>query len=160
MEKLDLNKTSYEPELPLPEVTKKKPVVYTVILTIVLVILICLFVFLFRRYTDKDSLKLFEDKINMAINLTREQVDNEEYNEDYMLINFPDTKDIITKDETMSFNNKELEEFSSGYILVYKDGSIAFKLSDGKYCATKSFTDASYKLFIFGQCFNYNVEYK
>lgn len=160
MEKLDLNKKSYELEMPKQEVTKKKPVLYTVIMTVVLVILICLFVFLFRKYTNKKALEVLENRVNMTINLAREVVNDESYTEDYLLINFPDTKEKITKDGNMSFNNKELEEFSNGYIIVYKDSSIAFKLSDGEYCASKSYDDASYKLFIFGNCYNYDVEYK
>jgi len=160
MEKLDLNKKSYEVELPQQEDTKKKPVLYTVIMTITLVILVCLFVFLFRRYTNKKALGALEDRVNMTINLAREVVNDESYTEDYLLVNFPDTKEIITKDGNMSFNNKELEEFSNGYIILYKDGSISFKLSDGEYCASKSYKDASYKLFIFGNCLKYDVEYK
>ena len=160
MEKLDLNKKSYEVELPQPEVTKKKPVLYNVILMIVLVILVCLFVFLFKKYTNRDALDSLEDRVNMTINLAREVVNDESYTEDYLVINFPDKKEVITKDGLMTFNNNELKEFSNGYIIVYKDSSIAFKLSDGEYCATKSYDDASYKLFIFGECFNYDVEYK
>ncbi len=160
MEKLDLNKKSYEVELPQPEVKKKKPVLYNVILMIVLVVLVCLFVFLFKKYTNRDALDLLEDRVNMTINLAREVVNDESYTEDYLLINFPDTKEVITKDGLMTFNNNELEEFLNGYIIVYKNSSIAFKLSDGEYCATKSYDDASYKLFIFGECFNYDVEYK
>ncbi len=160
MEKLDLNKKSYEVQIPQSKVTKNKPVLYNVILAIVLVILICLFVFLFKKYTNKDALNSIENKVNMTINLAREIVNDESYTEDYLLINFPDTKEIITNDGNMSFNNKELEEFSNGYILVYKDGSTTFKLSDGEYCASKSYDDAAYKLFIFGECFDYDVEYK
>lgn len=160
MEKLDLNKKSYEVELPKPEVTKKKPVLYTIIMTIVLVILICLFVFLFKRYTNKKALDTLENKVDMTINLAREVVNDESYTDDYILINFPDTKEIITKDGNMSFNNKQLDEFSNGYIIIYKNGDMSFKLSDGEYCASKSYKDASYKLFIFGDCFNYDVEYK
>lgn len=160
MQKLDLNKKTYEIEIPKEEVTKKKPVLYNVILIIVLVILICLFTFLFKKYTNKEALATLESRVNMTINLAREVVNDESYTEDYLLINFPDTKEIITKDGNMSFNNKELEEFSNGYIIVYKDSSIAFKLSDGEYCASKSYEDASYKLFIFGNCSDYDVEYK
>ena len=57
----------------------------------------------------------------MEINLTREQVDNEEYTEDYMLVNFPDTKDIITKDETMNFNNKELAFINNAEYSVFEE---------------------------------------
>lgn len=160
MNRVDLTKSTFEEDIPKPEVTKNKPVLFNVILVISLVILICLFVFLFKRYRDRDAMDLFESKINMTINLAREAVSDEKYEDDYLLVKFPDKNDVITKDGIMSFNGKELDEFPNGYIIVYKDDSIAFKLSDGTYCASKSYDDESYNLFIFGNCLNYDIKYK
>lgn len=161
MTRIDLTKTNYGEQVFLPSEHKiKKKKIIKISSILLLLILICIFVFFARRYADKPAVTNFEDKINMSINLGREILNTEGYDKDYVLIKFPDNDQMITKDDYMIFNGKKLKQFSKGYIILYKDSSIAFKVSDGTYCGSKTLKASSYNLFIFGNCSSYQVEYK
>jgi hypothetical protein len=160
MEKLDLTKHTFDEVIPKVVPEKQKPVAFNLIMIIFLVFLVCVFIFLFNRYRDKDATDLFEKKVNAVINLTREKVNNEDFKKDYMLVKFPDNNNLITQKGKLVYDKDRLDQFSKGYIIIYKNNALAFKLSDGIYCATKGFDDPSYKLFIFGNCLNYDIDYK
>ena len=101
------------------------------------------------------------EKFNNTVLGVIENIKDIDIKDEYKLINFPDKENVITKNGKIKrISGKKYNEFEKGYILVYKDKTYSFKLSNGKYCASKKLTDSSINIDIFTECENYDVEYK
>ena len=125
-----------------------------------LAVLVFILIFLLKRYNNKEAINALEERLNAAVNIATSKVSAEDFTDDYIVVKFPDKNEIITKNGKMSFNNIEYDEIKKGYIVVYKDGSISFRISDGTYCIYKDYNDSMYELFIWGDCHKYDIKYK
>ena len=132
----------------------KKLLLYTGLSVIVLIIVLT--IILVININKESKLDVFKNTIIGTIEHVKElEV------EDYKLINFPDTESIISNNQKIALSNgKKYNEFTKGYVLVYKDGKYSFKLTNGIYCATKTFDDEEINIDVSGECEEYEVEYK
>lgn len=124
------------------------------IIVIVLILTIILF-FYVNRETDVEK---FNNTLIATIEKVKElNLDKKEY----ILVEFPDKENIISKSgKVTSMSKKKYDNFTKGYIIIYKDENYALKLSNGKYCATKNFNESSINVDIYAECENYDIEYK
>lgn len=137
-------------------ITDNKKLLLGALLSIVIIILI-LTIILYKKSKEETEVESFTNTVTAVL----EQAKLLDVKEEYTLVKFPDKKGIISnKGKIKKSNNKKYKEFTDGYIIIYKDNSIGFKLSNGKYCATKTFLDNSVSIELYGPCENYDVEYK
>lgn len=100
------------------------------------------------------------EKFNNAILATIESIKKLEIKNEYLLINFPDKENLISKNGKLQRNNKKkYNEFNKGYVIIYKDGSYSFKVSNNHYCASKGYDDTTIDVDMSAECENYDVEY-
>src|SRR5574344_399764 len=124
------------------------------IIVIVLILTIILF-FYANRETEVEK---FNNTLIATIEKTKEL---ELSKKEYILVEFPDKENIISiNGKVSSMSGKKYNNFTKGYIIIYKDKSYAFKLSNGKYCATKTYNETKLSVDIYGECEDYDIEYK
>ena len=122
-------------------------VIIILILTIILVI-----------YANRETTY---DKFSNTLLAAIENIKLMELEEDYVLIKFPDKKEIISKNGMIKkYKGKKYEEFKDGYIVIYKDGSYSLKVSNGIYCAYKGYDEESITIDMDNPCNSYEIEYK
>ena len=122
----------------------------------IIVLIVVLTVILVISMNEESTLSKFQNAIVGSI----EKAKSLEV-EEYKLINFPDTEEVISKSKKIKISTgKKYDEFKEGYIIIYKDGKYAFKLTNGVYCATKGYDDDEINIDVSGVCEDYEVEYK
>ena len=122
----------------------------------ILALVIVLTIILVINMNEESTLDKFQNTIVGTI----EKVKSLEV-EDYKLVNFPDTENIVSKDKKIKVSTgKKYDEFKEGYIIIYKDGKYAFKLTNGVYCATKDYDDDEINIDVSSECEDYEIEYK
>ena len=150
MKRVDLTKSSEELQL-LDKEVKKISAFPKLITFVFIIVLFIVFSLLFFRYNNKKEIEEFEKNLKFLISYSNNLLVDEVIEKDYVIVDIPSNDN----------NLKEISKyFKKGKLIIYKDSSIAFKVSNGTYCASKSFTDKSYKLYIFGNCLNYDIEKK
>lgn len=121
-------------------------------------IIIIMIIFLYFNINNESDV----DKFNNTVIATIENVKNLDLKDkDYILIKFPDKKQVISKNgKIKSSTNKKYNEFEKGYIIIYQDGSYSFKLSNGSYCAIKEYNKDNINIDLYEECEDYIIEYK
>ena len=134
---------------------ENKKIIIGSLISIVLLILV-LSIILIVNVNKESKIDTFKNTLLATIEQAKKlKVD------EYELVTFPDTKEIISKDKKIKLSTgKKYNELNKGYIIIYDDGSYAFKLSNGLYCASKTFADIDINIDISGECEDYEVEYK
>lgn len=134
---------------------KKKILNATLSLVVIVIILSLILCYYINKETDVDKFK------NTVVAVIENIQSLDLKDNEYTLINFPDEKEIITKNgKIKSSTNKKYLEFTKGYIIIYDNNNYAFKLSNGSYCATKDYNDLNVNIDLYAECENYDVEYK
>lgn len=137
-------------------IKENKKIFLGALLSIAIIVLI-LTVILFMRVNEESNTEKFNNMVIAAI----ENIKQKEIKKDYILVEFPDDKKIITKNGKLVLSNgKKYSSFKEGYIIRYSDGSYAFKLSNGSYCATKDYNESSVSIDLNGTCEDFEIEYK
>ena len=123
-----------------------------------LIILILILTTIYFSLLTKDT-EL--DKFNDSILALMENVIEYEVEDDYEIINFPDKEEKISKDgKIKNSKGKKFEEFKEGYVIIYKDGTYAFRITNGLYCGIKNYNETGVEVDIFEPCSNYDVIYR
>lgn len=126
--------------------------------TLSIVIIILILTIILVIYANRETTY---DKFSNTLLATIENIKTMELKEDYVLIKFPDKKEIISKNGMIkSYKGKKYEEFKEGYVVVYKDGDYSFKVSNGSYCAYKGYNEESVTIDMEKPCESYEIEYK
>lgn len=124
------------------------------------IIISCILIYSIYKYTRYDIIKEIDKKISMSLDLMKTEIKKENFDEDYLLVTFPDKDNIVSKNKyIISDIGNKYKEFESGYILMYKNGSYRFELQVDGYCATKDINNDKYQLLIFKRCSSKNINY-
>lgn len=123
----------------------------------IIVLILILTIVLFNASKKETNLDYFNNTVVAAI----EKIKRLDVKDKFVLVEFPDKEKIISKNGKIAkSDNKKYKEFTKGYIIVYKDGTYAFRLTDGNYCASKDYNDTSVDIQVYGECEDYTIEYK
>lgn len=133
----------------------KKTIIIAISFLVSFIIILSVIYFC-KLYSNKEL-----ERFNNSILALMENVMNYDVEDDYVLINFPDENEIITKNGKIeNSKGKTFNEFEKGYVIVYKDGTFGFKLTNGLYCATKGFNDTGVNVDVVEPCNDYEVVYR
>ena len=106
---------------------------------------------------DGKDVETFRDSILALM----ENVIEYEVEDEYVIINFPDKDEVIAKNGRIKNSaGKRFDEFEEGYVIKYKDGTYAFKLTNGVFCAIKNYNDTGVEIDTFEPCSNYDITYR
>lgn len=138
-------------------IKENKKTVRNAIMLLIAIIIIMMIVLYFNINNESSV-----DKFNNTVIATIESVKGLDLKDNkYILIEFPDKKQIITNHgKIKSSTNKKYDEFEKGYIIIYQDGSYSFKLSNGSYCAIKEYNKDNINIDLYEECEDYIIEYK
>ena len=121
-------------------------------LLIMLVVVLIFIIIYMIKYIDANR-ESKTTKFSKAIVATLELVKGMTLTEDYILIEFPDKKNIISKNGKITgLDGKKYNEFKDGYIKYYKNDLYELELSDGNYCARKQINETSIDIDMTGIC--------
>lgn len=138
---------------------KKVKRIRTVVIPI-LSILLLVILFSVIKYSNKDKIKEIDKKISASLEIMRSTVKNKDFDEDFLLIVFPDNSKIISNNGYIINDiGASYKEFQAGYIIMYKNGTYEFELQDDGYCAVKNTNDDKYQLLIFKKCSSKQYDY-
>lgn len=106
---------------------------------------------------DGKDVNTFRDSILALM----ENVIEYEVEDEYVIIKFPDKDELIARNGRIkNSKGKRFDEFKEGYVIKYKDGTYAFKLTNGEYCAIKNYNDTGVEIDTFEPCASYEINYR
>ncbi len=118
-----------------------------ILLGVLAVIIYCAYKFL-----DKDSIGELDNMSNYSVKNLHTYFE-ENVHEDRYVLTYPDVNNIVSiNGKIKNDDGLDLNNFDEGYILMYEDGTYAFKLKYNGYCLSKGIDDKSYKVTILLPC--------
>lgn len=133
---------------------------YTKLKIFITLIILLPIIFCIYKYNDSDKIKEIEKRIAISTDRAKAIIADGSFKNDYLLITFPDTSGKMSKNGYLINEvGGKFKEFTSGYILMYRDGSYEYQLESEGYCLKKDLNDDQYKLSIFTKCSSNDVDY-
>ena len=130
-------------------------------MTVALVFLVLLISVLTIIYRNMKGSGSDVDTFRNSILALMENVIEYDVKDEYVIITFPDNDELITKNGKIRDSiGRRYNEFKEGHVIKYKDGTYAFKLTNGSFCAVKDYNDTGVEIDIYEPCSNYDVTYR
>ena len=120
---------------------------------LIMLVVVLIFITIYTiKYIDANR-ESKTTKFSKAIVATLEVIKSMTLADDYIVVEFPDKKNIISKNGKITgLDGKKYDEFKDGYIKYYKNDLYELELSDGNYCARKQINETSIDIDMTGIC--------
>lgn len=112
------------------------------------------------KYFNDDALEEIDKMATYSVQNIYNYIINNNIQDEYKIVYFPDEENIVGSNGLVNNNlGIEINQFESGYIIMYKDGKYSYELNYNGYCVSKDIEDAKYKINIFRKCDTHKMDY-